>query len=108
MEIIIESLITSLAIIGFYNATYYELDKEGNPTEKNLFWFVRYYVDKYIGKPWGKPIVLCPRCMASVWGITFYFVVFGHRINDIRDIGMVIVFVMMVSTLNSIFYKLSE
>ena len=105
---IVESLITSLSITGFYYATNYELDSKGNPTEKNLFWFVRYYVDKIIGEPWGKPIILCPRCMASLWGIVFRFGVFGHCINGIRDIGMVVVFIMVVSSLNGLIQKLSE
>jgi hypothetical protein len=107
-NIIIESIITSLAIVGFYNATHYELDKNGNPTEKNLFWFVRYYVDKYIGEPYGKPFILCPRCMASLWGITFHFLVFRHSCNGFRDLLLVVVFVMMVSTLNVIFQKLTD
>jgi len=107
-NIIVESLITSLSIIGFYYATHYELDKNGNPAEKNLFWFVRYYVDKIIGEPWGKPIILCPRCMASLWGIAFHFGVFGHRINGVHDVGVVVVFIMMTSALNGLINKLME
>ena len=100
MEILFEAVITSLAIIGIYGATSYELDKDGNPTEKNVLWFVRYYVDKIIGEPFGKPIILCPQCMASVWGLAFRFIVFRHSINSVHDIWFAVVFILIVSTLN--------
>lgn len=100
---IYEPIITSLFCIGLYFATGYELDKDGNPTEKNILWFVRYYVDKFIGEPFGKPIILCPRCMASVWGGVMYFGFLGHGINHIH---WFVVFVFVVSALNNIFYKL--
>lgn len=105
MDFLTESIITSLAIVGIYNSTQYELDKDGNPTEKNILWFVRYYVDKYIGEPLGKPIILCPRCMASFWGVVFYFAIFRHSIDNIFGF---VVFVFVVSALNSIFIKLTE
>jgi hypothetical protein len=105
MQLLTESLITSLFIIGLYNATSYELDKNGNPTEKNILWFVRYYVDKFIGEPIGKPIILCPRCMASVWGVLFYFGVFQHyNIN----ILWCVVFISVVSALNSLIQRIIE
>ena len=94
-----EPIITAFFIIGLYYSTSYELDSNGNPTEKNILWFVRYYVDKFIGEPFGKPIILCPRCMASIWGGFMYFIVLDHPINHI---GWFIIFVFVVSALNNL------
>ena len=99
---LIEAITTSLSIIGLYYATSYELDSKGNPTEKNILWFVRFYIDKFIGEPYGKPFILCPKCMASFWGVVFYVGVFHHRFNNIMDVVVFIVFVLMTSTLNSL------
>ena len=99
---LIEAITTSLSIIGLYYATSYELDSKGNPTEKNVLWFVRFYVDKFIGEPYGKPFILCPQCMASFWGLVFYFGVFRHSCNGVHDGGMVIVFITVVSALNKL------
>lgn len=99
---IIEAIITSLFCIGLYYSTSYENDKFGKPIEKNILWFVRYYVQKWIGEPYGKPFILCPQCMASFWGVVFYVVVFHHRIGGIDDFGHVCIFVFVVSALNKL------
>jgi hypothetical protein len=105
MELLTESLITSLFIIGLYNATGYELDKWGKPIEKHILWWFRYYVEKYIGETLGKPLILCPQCMASFWGVIIYFSAFHHGYNDVLGC---LLFIPIVSALNWFIYNLIE
>ena len=102
---IYEPLITSLFICGLYYATSYELNREGQPTEKNVLWFFRFYVEKYIGEPFGKPIILCPQCMASFWGAIVYF---GYLKHSILPFHWFILFVFVTSALNLIVQKIIE
>jgi len=100
-----EPIITSLIIIGIYYATSYVIDSNGNPTEKNAIWFVRYYVDKWCVEWIAKPIITCPKCMSSVWGVIAYFLLFRHGIDDLY---YVVPFVCAVSAINNLFYKILE
>lgn len=108
MAIITETIITSLSIIGFYYSTYYELDSEGNPTEKAFLWFVRFYGVKLLGQKWSKPVVNCPKCMASVWGFLFFIFVFHHNIGSLDNCIYIAIFILMVSAVNNIIHKFIE
>jgi hypothetical protein len=93
-------IISSLVIVGLYYSTYYELDEKGNPCEKNILWFFRFYVDKYVNVYLAKPIISCPRCMASIYGTICYLLLFDNYI-----LSNYILFIFGVSTLNTIFHK---
>ncbi len=54
----------SLFIIGLHKIT-----REGMLLEKAGTWAV-----KILGEFWSKPVTECPPCMASVWGLLFYFI----------------------------------
>ena len=67
-------ILNSLMIFGIYEVTTYEEDEQGNITDKMALWFVRRWLLKHFGIFWSKPFVLCPPCMASVWGSVFYII----------------------------------
>jgi len=102
---LIEAITTSLFIIGLYNSTSYELNSKGEATEKNVLWFIRFYVDKYIKEPFGKPIILCPNCMASLWGSIVYLFVFNHDIDNFSDFINLCFFIFIVSALNNLLQR---
>jgi len=62
-EIFLYLAFNCLLIIGLHKIT-----REGMLLEKVGTWSV-----KYFGSFWSNPITECPPCMASVWGILFYF-----------------------------------
>jgi hypothetical protein len=87
MEILTFILITSLAICGLYLSSqpgmilhFITRNFEGQylcPTDRDL---MGNGYEKKVNrlKAIGMPIILCPTCMASVWGFTSYWFYFGH------------------------------
>jgi len=53
----------ALVILGVWDAT-----GVGMILERPALW-----LQSAIGDYWCKPLFLCPVCMASVWGLAFYF-----------------------------------
>ena len=82
ITIILLLFINSMFIFGIFKLTDYDEEVEpdgyGVPCvyirDKMLLWFVRKWLVDKIGLYWSKPLVLCPPCMASVWGTLFYWV----------------------------------
>ena len=83
-ELLFILLINMLVIIGFNRATEFDFKqyKRGDKMttsrtrieegSKMIFWFIRFYSLKYLGKFWSKPICTCPTCMASVHSTYVY------------------------------------
>ena len=66
--------LNSLFIFGLHIITDYEVDEQGNVSDKMALWWLRYKSVQTFGEWWSKPLILCPPCMASVWGTIFYFI----------------------------------
>lgn len=56
-------ILNALVIIGVWEAS-----APGMILDKPCQW-----ITKRLGMYWSKPICNCPVCMASVWGLSFYF-----------------------------------
>ena len=84
-------LLTSLFIFGFHYVTLYTPNfkpdlksdfnsvanspthKEVIPKERELLWWYRYYVIKYLPLVLQKPLIKCVVCMASPYTTLFYW-----------------------------------
>lgn len=80
-------ILNSIACVGFYRSTEFYFhpmyskeagyipdgcDSRGITNDsKNVFWFIRYYSEKYLGW-YSKPVCSCVRCMASLWSVMFW------------------------------------
>lgn len=70
-EAILFALVNSSFIWGLYAATQYSFDLNGNITDKEILWKLKYYAEK-LPTNIAKPLILCPICMSSVWGSIFF------------------------------------
>jgi len=99
--------LNALFIFGISAITTYEEDADGTISDRMALWFVRRWCIKNLGVFWSKPFVLCPPCMASVWGTIFYFtflLVFQININ----IFAVIIWPFYCVTLSGLNYGLQR
>jgi len=94
-------IINSFAIIGLHYATYYELNKDGKPCNKMALWFLRYYSEKYLPEQLQKPIIGCPQCMGSIWGIVGFVWGFGCTLPGLYTLPVYILAVSCVNLLIS-------
>ena len=76
-------LICSAISTGFYAACQFDGDEaydeadpfmrknwpRPNDSQKMIFWWVRYYGGRFLGKYWSKPIYSCLTCMGSFHSI---------------------------------------
>jgi hypothetical protein len=77
IEVILTLLLNSLFIWGLYAASQYSFDINGNITDKEILWKLKYYAEKlplFI----GKPLILCPICMSSVYGTILYLFSYNY------------------------------
>ena len=64
-------IINALVIVGVWEAT--SPDKVLGPMAKK--------VEGIVGETLSKPLFNCPTCMASFWGLAYYFL--GHRFKPL-------------------------
>lgn len=75
-------IITGLFIWGIYYATRVKWsDIEQKFTQKEIFWFVKWYGDKWLSEWITKPLYDCPMCMASVHSVALAALFFGFTWN---------------------------
>lgn len=71
MEIyIISFIINSLFIFGLYKITDEDMILEG----------VGIWLTETLGSYWSKPVINCPPCMASLWGIFGYLLMSNYLV----------------------------
>lgn len=90
-------MVVSLGIWGIHILFQQEhlLEKEGD------------WIRKKLGKKWSKPIVHCPICMSSVWGVLGFFNVEWYFDFDL-SLKQLPPFVMCLCGLNTILHKLTS
>jgi hypothetical protein len=96
LDLLIILVLNSFACIGVYASCNYELDQDGQPTSKMLFWWVKYYGTQYLG--WVMyPICVCPTCMASLYSIPVLFMFIPSF-----DIPLMVFYMFSLAGLNTI------
>jgi hypothetical protein len=63
------------------------------------------WIEEKFGKKWSKPIVHCPPCMSSVWGLVGFFAI-RYFFNIDLPLKQLIPFIFCLCGLNTIISKL--
>jgi hypothetical protein len=78
MFLFLQFITTGFVCYGMYYATRVKYSViENRFTQKEIFWFVKWYGDQYLTEWLRKPLYDCPICMASFWTITTSLLFFG-------------------------------
>ena len=90
---ILLGLVNALAIVGLYNAA----------DEGMMLYRLRTFYERFTGEYWGKPILGCYKCMASVWGGLPAVIYMAHEHCPILVVIVVaLVYTCMVSALAAV------
>jgi hypothetical protein len=65
------------------------------------------FIENKLGKYWSKPVVSCPVCMSSIWGIIGFFSI-RYFFNVDLPIRQILPFVFCLCGLNTIISKLTS
>lgn len=124
-QLLLLTILTSLAILGWHYATLYnavitnqskhELNYDQGATNKEIAWFVRYYALRFIAfhAPWlrkfFKPLFACPVCMSGPYGTFSYwlYVAHEHQHLTLLTFGLWIAFLVAVAGLNRILVRIA-
>lgn len=98
---ILIGLVNSLFIWGLYAASQYSFNHENEIVDKEILWKLKYYAEK-LPHNLGKPLILCPICMSSVWG-TIFFLCYNYNYYYYLPI-----YIICLAGLQYIIYKLIE
>lgn len=63
------------------------------------------WIENKLGKYWSKPVISCPVCMPSIWGVIGFFAI-RYFFNVDLPIKQIIPFVFCLCGLNTIISKL--
>jgi hypothetical protein len=114
------AIFNSLLIIGLYNSSMYDYchpddcldhvescdDKCIDKYSKMILWRLRYYSVKILGEFWSKPIITCPKCMASFHSIYIYWMVVDFNLFTLISYPLYVLFLSgMVTIICSIITK---
>lgn len=81
-NMIILLILNSFFIIGLNRATHFDtFAGEVIPESRQVLWFLRFYLVKFIGEYLTKPFFSCVACMASIHSIIPF--VYYASLNDI-------------------------
>lgn len=104
-HLILLIVITALFIQGWHYCIQYDpfvrdsngLDVEYGATNKEVFWFVKFYGRKIIPAYFHKPLFNCPVCMSSFYGSIAYWAHVYHTGTSVNLTTFVTWFVFCVT-----------
>ena len=97
-ELLLLLIFNSLYIFGFSSATEYGLNVDKEPNDKELLWFIRWYLRN--APDWiQKPIFGCVVCMASVH--SWPYLLFNHELTLLNG-ATYIIYIFALSGFNAI------
>lgn len=95
-DILVLLILNSLYIFGFANATEHSSKVDYVPYDKEILWFIRYYLRK--APKWIKnPIFDCVVCMASLH--SWPYLLFNHELT-ILNVATYIIYIFALSGFN--------